>query len=143
MRDLISNLGASQAIGPATLASDTTSAAIDLAGFDSAMIALSVGVGGITFDETNKVEFKVTHCATSDGTFEAVTQNHIEGATVSTGGIVKALTAAHAAASFTKVGYVGGRRFVKIQADFSGTHGTGTPISVTVLKGHPGSAPAA
>jgi hypothetical protein len=46
-------------------------------------------------------------------------------ASVGTGGIVKSLIAAHAAADTTEVGYIGGKRYLKVLADFSGTHGTG------------------
>lgn len=124
--------------GPIVLAADNTPAAIDLVGCDSATIDIEVGVGGITFDATNKVEFKITH-SDDDVTYAAVGADDVvlntnADASVGTGGIVKSLIAAHAAADRTKVGYIGGKRYIKILADFSGTHGTGTPISVTVIQ---------
>lgn len=143
MRDLHSHIGIVQAIGPAVFDADTTPAAIDLGGFESAEILIAVGAGGITFTDTNRVDFVVTHGATEDGTFESVTTEDVLGATVATGGIVQSLTAAHAAPTATKVGYVGGRRFLKVLADFEGTHAAGTPIAVTVVKGHPHAAPVA
>jgi hypothetical protein len=134
MKDMHSAITAVAAIGPITLSADNTPAAIDLQGYNAAEILIGVGIGGITFDDTNKVEFKVTH--SDDGTnYDAVEQQHINGATVTTGGIVKSLIAAHAAAGVSRVGYVGNRRYLKILADFSGTHGAGTPINVIVLKG--------
>ena len=51
-----------------------------------------------------------------------------------TSGIVRALTAAHAAATVQKIGYKGGKRYIKLLADFSGTHGTGTPIAAEVVR---------
>lgn len=136
MRDLHSNLGMAYAIPPATYAADNTPAAVDLAGFESAMIALLIGIGGITFSATNKIEFKLTH-SDDDQTYTAVTVADVQGVeSVGSGGIVKALTAAHAAASVTKIGYVGGKRHLKLLADFSGTHGTGTPIAALVVKGN-------
>lgn len=143
MRDMVHNIGPVQAIGPAVLAADTSSAAIGLAGFESAVLLLSVGAGGVTFTATDKIEFKVTHSDTANGTYDAVTQIDIVGATVGAGGTVLALTSAHASATIDKIGYVGNRGFIKVQADFSGTHGTGTPISVTLVKGHPRNAPVA
>ena len=59
MRDLHSNLAAAIALPAAAYAADNTPAAVDLSGFESAMLAIEVGVGGITFDGTNKVEFKL------------------------------------------------------------------------------------
>jgi hypothetical protein len=101
-----------------------------------------VVIGGITFNTSNKVEFKLTH-SVDDSTYEAVAQADVKGVTVGTGGIVRSLVAAHAAASLTKVGYNGGRRYLKLLADFSGTHSAGTPISAVVVGGEPYIAPVA
>ncbi|WP_186397673.1 hypothetical protein [Stappia sp. TSB10GB4] len=144
MRDLISNLGVMIAIPPAAYDADNTPSAIDLRGFDGAVFAIHVGSGGITFSETNKVEFKLTHADEEDGDYTAVTAADVQGVdTVGTGGIVKTLNAAHATATVTKVGYIGGKPFAKLLADFSGTHGAATPIGATVILSHPRNAPVA
>ena len=57
------------------------------------------------------------------------------GVTVGTGGIVRSLTAAHATPSVTALGYVGRKQFIKLLADFSGTHGTATPMSAVAVRG--------
>lgn len=142
MRDLQSNIGIVQAIAPAVYDADNTPAAIDLVGFDSAALAIHIGVGGITFTGTNKVEFKLTH-SDDDSTYVAVTVSDVQGlASVGTGGIVRSLTSAHASADVTKFGYVGGKRYLKLLADFGGTHAAGTPLSALVVKGHANSLPA-
>ena len=41
----------------------------------------------------------------------------------------------------TVVGYTGGKRYVRVVADFTGTHSNGTPIAASVIKGHPIHAP--
>jgi hypothetical protein len=128
MHDLAHNIGAVPAIGPATLSADNAPAAIDLNGFGSAALLIGVGAGGITFDGTNKIEFKLTH-SDDDSTYTAVVQADVTGTTVGTGGIVKSLTSAHASPTVDRVGYLGGKRYLKVLADFSGTHGTGTPIA--------------
>lgn len=136
MRDLHSRIAAATAIVPAALDADNTPPAVDLAGFESADILIHVGVGGITFSGTNKVEFKLTH-SDDDSTYEAVTVDDVIGIdSVGTGGIIHSLVAAHAAATVTRVGYVGNRRYLKLLADFSGTHGAATPMSAVVVKGH-------
>lgn len=133
-KDLHTHLAAAVAIGAATLDADNTPAAVDLRDYQSAELLIHVGAGGIVFDATNKVEFKLTH--SDDGsTYEAVAQDDVQGVTVSTGGIVKSLVAAHATADITRVGYKMTRRYVKVLADFSGTHGTGTPISAEWVLG--------
>lgn len=134
MRDVHSHMLAAVAIGAAALDADNTPPAIDLQGYQAAEILLAIGVGGITFDATNKIEFKLTH-SDDDVTYTAVTVVDMLGLeSVGTGGIVKSLTAAHAAAAVYRFGYKGGRRYLKLLADFSGTHGSGTPIAATVLK---------
>lgn len=145
MRDLASLVKQVVSIGPASLAADNTPVAVDRQGYDSLTYEIGVGVGGITFDATNKIEFKLT--ASDDGTtYTAVTDADVlmpAGQTVGAGGIVRSLTAAHAAASIVKIGYIGNKRYTKMLADFSGVHGTATPICVTALLGHPARAPIA
>ena len=137
MRDLHNNVEIVEAIAPKVLDDDNTPAAIDLQGFESAEVAIHVGIGGITFSGTNKIEFKLTH-SDDDSTYTAVDADDVEGVdSVGSGGIVHSLTAAHAAATITRLGYIGGKRYLKLLADFSGTHGSGTPMAAQVVKGHP------
>lgn len=135
MKDLHSHISLVTAIGAAVLTADNTPAAIDLQGYQSAEVALAIGVGGITFSGTNKIEFKLTH-SDDDVTYTDVTTADMLGVAVASGGIIKSLVAAHAAAASYRYGYKGGKRYLKLLADFSGTHGTGTPIAAMVIKGH-------
>jgi len=137
MKDLHSQIEITELLPAATYAADNTPAAVDLLGFESAEIAIAVGAGGITFSTTNKVEFKLTH-SDDNSTYAAVTADDLLGVdTVGTGGIVKSLIAAHATADVSRFGYRGGKRYLKLLADFDGTHGTGTPLGAVVVKGHP------
>ena len=137
-RDQGSSLFPIAAIVAATLAADNTPGAVDLRDYHSATLLLNVGIGGITFSGTNKIEFVLTH-SDDDTTYSNVTdadviKDSLAPATITTG-IIRALTAAHAAGTLQKLGYIGGKRYLKLLADFSGTHGTGTPISATVVRG--------
>lgn len=133
-RDISKDVSVVALIAPAVLAADNTPAAVDMQNFGAAVIVLAVGIGGITFSATNKIEFKLTH-SDDNSTYTAVTDADVKGATVATGGIIKSLVAAHAAGSLTTVGYHGGKRYLKLLADFDGTHGTGTPISACIVRG--------
>nr|WP_010399410.1 hypothetical protein [Paracoccus sp. TRP] len=136
MKDLHSSLSVAAAINAATLTDDSTPVAIDLRGHDGAEIILAIGVGGITFTSTNRIEFILTH-SDDDSSYEAVTVDDLLGvAAVGEGGIVKALVAAHATAAVYRFGYVGTRRYLKLLAAFSGSHTTGTPVAALVIKGH-------
>jgi len=143
MKDMHSGVKVETAIAAATLSADNTPPAVDLQGFNAAEIVLAIGAGGITFSGTNKVEFKLTH-SDDDSTYTAVDVGDVLGvASVGDGGIVKSLTAAHATAASYRLGYVGGKRYIKLLADFSGTHGTGTPIAAVAVLGAPYDAPIA
>lgn len=134
MRDLVSNISEQILLASATYAADSTPVAVDLLGFDSCAILIEVGVGGITFSGTNKVEFVLTH-SDDNSTYVNVTDADLQGVSGTTSGIVYSLIAAHAAATVTEIGYVGGKRYLKLLADFSGTHGTGTPMSALAVLG--------
>jgi hypothetical protein len=140
MKDFARNTKTVVSIGAAALGADNTPTAIDRSGFETVLYQIAVGVGGIAFDTTNKIEFVLTH--SDDGTnYSAVGEADVvivnpDGTlgAAATGGIVYALTSAHATATVTTVGYVGSKRYTKLLADFSGTHtGGNTPISATVL----------
>ena len=115
---------------------DNTPAEVTLDKAQSATILIEVGVGGITFSGTNKVEFKLTHGDTPGGDFTAVEQDDVVGVTVGEGGIVRSLIAAHGTPSVTAIGYKGRKGILKLLADFSGTHGTATPMSAVAVLGN-------
>lgn len=132
--DQSQELSAGFLLPPAVYDADNTPAAFDIGQAESCTLFVNVGVGGITFTSTNKVEFKLTHSDDNE-TFTAVAQGDVVGPTVGTGGIIRSLVAAHAAASVTEVGYVGRKRYLKLLADFGGTHSTGTPMSALAVRG--------
>ncbi len=144
--DLVSKLGGVPAIAFASYDADQASAAFDHAsyGLYKALAAeISIGAGGIVFTGTNKVEFKMTH---SDNGVDYVAVDEEDvilpyGQSVGRGGIVKSLIVAHATADITFVGYRGKKQYVKIAADFGGTHADPTPMAVNWLLGFPMSAP--
>lgn len=134
MKDMHSHILLVSAIGAAVFSADVESGSIDLQGYNSAEIALAIGAGGIAFSGANKIEFVLSH--SDDGVnFIPVATNDVLGAGAIANGIVKALVAAQAAPGVYRFGYKGGKRYLKLVADFSGTHGTGTPIAAIVIKG--------
>jgi len=133
MKDLHNSISMDTLIANATYSADTTPPAVDLQGYNGAEVVLGLGAGGITFSGTNKIEFVLTH-SDDNSTYTNVADADMIGVSGITNGIIKALTAAQAAAVF-RYGYKGSKRYLKLLADFSGTHGTGTPIAAYAIKG--------
>jgi hypothetical protein len=134
MRDLHSKITRQVLIGAATLAADSTPVAVDRQGYEAVEILLDIGIGGITFTSSNKIEFVLTH-SDDNVTYTNVADADMLGVSGISNGIIKSLVAAHAAADVMRFGYKGGKRYLKLLADFSGTHGTGTPIAASALLG--------
>jgi len=142
MRNRAEDVSPQVLIGAASLSADNTPPAVALAGFNSCTILIAVGIGGITFTGSNKIEFKLTE--SDNGTdYTAVSDDDVAGATVGTGGIILSLVEEHAAAAVYEFSYVGDAQHLKLLADFSGTHGSGTPIAALAVLGDPVTRPAA
>ena len=120
-------------IDPEVLTADNTPVAIDIDGVDGVGVYIYVGEGGITFTSTNKVEFKLT-ASDDDDSYTAVADADVVGCTVGAGGIIKSLVAAHATPTISEFSYIGTGRYLKLLADFSGTHGTGTAMAAFAVK---------
>lgn len=133
MRDLMHDLGVVQALAPVAVAADNTGSAIDLKGFNGAMILLEVGV---VTDGVYAFELQESDTTTS-GDFAAVADKDLIG-TEKTG---IATGAGNGGASVYKLGYKGGKRYIRyyIKETTNGT--TGMVASVLVIKGRPWSRP--
>ena len=149
MKDLCSVIDVVKALGPAAMSADQTAAVIDLQGYHSATVVLAIGAGGITFDTSNYIEFTLRH-SDDNVTYSDVTLADIFGddapASIVTSqdskSSIKRLIAAHATATWYHIGYCGGKRYLELDIEFTGTHGTATPIGVGVIRGHPELLPA-
>lgn len=144
MRDHASNFAARSAILPAVLTDDPAPVVIDRSGFDAVTFVLQLGAGGISFSNTNRIDFVMEH--SDDGaTWDAVGDNNVIGGAPA-GGIVLSQRSAHPDPTVHRFGYVDGtqgqRRYVRLRPDFFGTHATGTPIAATAILGNPREAPA-
>jgi len=141
MREQANSMKVVSAIAPAVYSADTTPVAIDRQGFASATFAIHVGAGGITFNGTNKIEFSLEESYDGEDWTAVLAKDVVGLSLTADNGIVLALKSAHADPSVTKFGYIGDARFVRLTADFSGTHGTGTALSAVAIFGRPAHAP--
>jgi hypothetical protein len=146
MRDQQSLMATVAAIVPGTYADDPANITVDRSGFDALTFALSIGVGGISFTNTNRIDVVMEH--SEDGTtWDPVGADNVLGATPDPNGIVLSQRTAHPGATVHRIGYVDGtagdRPYVRLRADFAGTHATGTALSAIAILGHGRDLPAA
>ena len=139
MRDLANNVVVAQSIAPVVGTTDANGTGIDLKGFESATIVVNTGVEGDTLSSSVKIDFKLED-SDDDSTYAAVTSGIID-ASADASGIFLTLDANGETPQVSWVGYTGGKQYVRVVADFTGTHSNGTPIAASVIKGHPIHAP--
>jgi hypothetical protein len=134
MKDLYNHIEFVQAIKPVLVSDNTVPAAatVDLAGFNSAVIELSVGLKSA---DTGTITLKAEH---SDATsFANVAAADIQGVTPAEGVIYTIDADSDDSTSrIVKFGYVGGKRYLKLTIAEVGANANGVILGVTVVKGH-------
>ena len=137
MKDLANNISVVQSIAPVVGSSDTNGTGVDLQFFESAVAVVDTGVEGDTLSSSVKIDF-ILEDSDDNSSWSAVTsQSSVTDGTVDSSGIFLTLDANAATPQVTSIGYVGGKRYLRVTADFTGTHSNGTPIAVSIIKGSP------
>jgi len=135
MKDLANNVKVIQSIAPVVGTADANGTGVDLQGFESAMAVVDTGVEGDTLSSSVKIDFKLED-SDDDSTYSAVTSAlHVTDGTVDSNGIFLTLDDNAETPQVTSIGYVGGKRYLRVVADFTGTHTNGTPYAVSIVKG--------
>lgn len=122
-------------VDPKTHSADNTPAAVSIKGYSSVRVVVGWGAGGITFDDTDKIEVKLRDGDGTVGNHAAVDAADVvmpAGVSLGSNGIVKSFTAA-ATAGARVLHYVGAESYLSALADFSGTHGVGTGLYVAAF----------
>lgn len=140
MKDLYNNIDVEQTIAPITGSDGSAPAAveIDLQDANAAVILICTGVNGGTLTAENYWKWTLEH-ADDDGTgsaddYSAVTSSDVQGVTPDDNGVVVTVDADTEDATIHKIGYVGGKRFVKITPAEAGT-APDLPQAVVTIKG--------
>ena len=136
MRDLKNNIGVVQSLAPAVRTADADGSTVDLQGFESATVVIDMGAEGITLSGTDKIEIELEHSDDNSTWTDVTSANDVIGATPDSSGKIATFDADAEIPAISAVGYIGGKRYIRAVANFSGTHGTGTPFGVSVIKGH-------
>lgn len=145
MKDLYSNIEAAQVLDPISISATQSAVEVDLIGFNSAVFFWLTGIEGGSLSGSLGWTLTMTH-ADDDGTgvagsYSNVAAADVQGVTPSSG-IVVTIDAADEDSTLYKIGYVGGKRFVKLLISEVGST-TGMPQALMVVKGNPENAPVA
>jgi len=145
MQDLSNNIGLGNSIINAVKTAAENGSGIDLQGFEEATAVVSVGAEGDTLSGSVYFEVSLEH-SDDDSTYTDVVQADIVNGTIDAGGIWLKLDGTtggdpDTAGGQWQVGYVGGKRYVRLVLAKTGTHTNGTPISGLIVKSRPRSAP--
>lgn len=148
MKDLYSKITAVNVVSPVVGSNGSAPAAVsdvDLAGYNSALILFSLGLESGTLSGSLYWTLKLEH-ADDDGTGAAgsyadVAAKDVLGVTPASG-IICTVDAPAEDEKVYKIGYVGGKRFLKFTIAETGTP-SGCPMTIILLKGAPQDAPAA
>lgn len=143
MKDLHSNIKPVYILHPVVVSATGNSGDVDLQGFNSAEILVDVGVdAGTGLSSSHKLTFTLTH-ADDDGSgaadsYESITTADVLGVTPASN-VVFTVDSTDEDNTLYRLGYVGGKRFIKLTWTETGT--VSMPMSVTLIKGHPQDSP--
>ena len=140
MRDLSNNINPAVSIINAVKTAAGNGTGVDLQGYESATILVDVGAEGDTLSSSVYFEISLEH-SDDDSTYTDCAQADIIDGTISSGGIWLKLDGStggdpDSSGGIFRVGYVGGKRYVRVVLAKTGTHSNGTPIGAMVVRGH-------
>jgi len=126
-RDINKDVAVASTLSPNIVTATTEGTGIDLAGFRQAMFVAHIGT-------------------ITDGTYAFDAEDSPDGTTwtnIAAGNLSGSFANATSAADdrIQEVGYLGSQRYIRCNVTVSGSPSTGGPISISVIKGAPRSAP--
>jgi len=140
MRDLHNQVAVRHSLVPATVNSDANGTTIDRRGFESVEHAVILGQSGDSLSGSRRIDLKLQH-SDDAAAWDAVTTEDVLGADIGTDGVFATVDNAAEDETIYRLGYIGGRRYSRVVADFSGSHSNGTPIAAVALLSHAHSKP--
>ena len=145
MQDLTHNIVVSNSIINAVKTAGANGTTVDLKGFEEATAIVDVGAEGDTLSGSVYFEISLEH-SDDDSTFTDLVQADVINGTIAAGGIWLKLDGTTNGDQGTtggdwQIGYVGGKRYLRLVLAKTGTHTNGTPISGVIVKSRPRVAP--
>ena len=137
MKDLYNKLEAVSVLDPISVTATATYTDIDLQGFNSCILLISCGIDA-SIDASNKITYVLWDSADGD-TYAVVETADMLDLTVTSGVVLTIDNVTTLDNSISKIGYVGGKRYLQLVGTVTAT--VDPPISIVLIKGDPENAP--
>lgn len=142
-RDLVHNLSPVVGLAPAVRTATALSSACDTRGFESVVVRFHSGTFGDTASGSLYTEAELQE-SDDNSTYTAVANTDLlfpSGKSARTGNATGTFfqsktTGAADTAGLYEVGYIGSKRYLKVNLRLTGTHTNGSPTAVTFSLGH-------
>jgi hypothetical protein len=140
MYDLANNIAIGLSYKGTTTSAAANGTGVDLQGYESAALGIITGAEGDTLSGSVYFEISLEH-SDDDSTYTDCAQADITNGTIAAGGIWLKMDGTaggnpDSAGLVSLVGYVGGKRYIRGVIAKTGTHSTGTILSMFVIKGN-------
>ena len=140
MKDLSNNINPAVSIINAVKTAAGNGTGVDLQGYESATVLVDVGAEGDTLSGSVYFEVSLEH-SDDNSTYSDCAQADIIDGTIAAGGIFLKLDGTtggdpDTAGGIFRIGYVGGKRYVRVVLAKTGTHSNGTPLGAMIVRGH-------
>lgn len=137
MRDLHNNIGLVRVLDPAVRNADVNGgdADVDLQGYNACQMVVVVGQSADTLNGSNTISLELEE-SDDDSTYTDVAAADMLGGVGGSSGQFALIDDPAEDDLVYSVGYIGDKRYVRLVVNFSGTHGTGTPIGAVAVVGH-------
>lgn len=139
MRDLYHNFLSVSTLAPTARNTNANGATVDLLGYDSCLMVVDIGGGGVAFTDTNYIEVQLEHSDDGSTWADVVTGDVQRASTdaVANGVVIRPPNQLiNVVVGVETVGYIGNKRYVRGSVNFQGTHSTATSISIVALLGN-------
>jgi hypothetical protein len=143
LKDLISNIELNKMLKAATRTGDANSSSVDNQGARALVLEASIGTSGDTLSGSVKIELEVEHSDDNSSWSDCANSDLSSYVTGTNTGTFAVIDAPGEDDQIYKTAYKGSKRYVRVVANFTGTHTNGTPLAVTGIAGKLETMPAA
>lgn len=135
LRDLVNKLKLAAALLPAVRTADANGSTIDTQGYDAVGLEAHIGLSGDTLSGSVMIEMEVEHSDDGSSWSDCANADLSVSVTGTNTGTFAVIDAAADDEQAYKTDYIGAKRYVRIVANFTGTHTNGCPLSALGLLG--------